>query len=153
MVWLGLMRIRYIWTISKAADKESNLIIRNRDGDFSVIIFLIIILNRSLFDRYKLSYQPILRYFHLIAIGMFIGYCLLQLTQFVVIRKTGLISQQGTIKREEINHYSMKKKVYGYKVNLSYTKKAKTKNLMLIMGKKNLGLLEKKFKELDVKFV
>lgn len=148
-----IMRIRYIWLISKVDDKDSNYIFRNREGDLSVVVFFIVILNRSIFDRYKLSYQPILRYFYIIAIAMFIAYCILQLTQFVVVTKTGLMTGQGTINNGDINQYSVKKQLFGYKLHINYRKKDKNKNVVLILGRKNKEIIEDKFKKINVKFV
>ena len=109
-----LMRIRYIWSIFK---KESQYIFRNREGDLlTVIFFLLIVMNKSRFQGYKLSYQPFLRHFYPIVIGLFIAYCLHQLTQVVMLTKTSLISPQAVVENADIVKCEIKKRIYGYKV-------------------------------------
>jgi len=135
-----ILRIRYIWSILK---KESQYIFRNREGDFMVLIFLLlIIMNQSRFKGYKLSYQPFLRHFYAIVIGLFIAYCLHQLTQVVVLTKTTLISPQGMIENKDIIKYETKKRIYGYKVTIYYMKKDKKAHQILMMGKKDKEEME-----------
>jgi len=146
-----IMRIRYIWSILK---KESQYIFRNREGDLLVLVFLLlIVMNQSKFKGYKLSYQPFLRHFYSIIIGLFIAYCLHQLTQIVVLTKTTLISPQGMIENEDIIKCEMKKKIYGYKVTVFYMEKDKEARQILIMGKKNKEKMEQIGKKHNVNIV
>ena len=153
MFWILIMRGRYIWSIRKVDNKGSYFMFRNTDGDLSIILFFIVVLNKSMFERYKLAYQPILRYFQVIILGMFIAYCILQLTQLVVITKTSLITQQATISSSQINQCSVSKRLYGYKFDINYIKKDKTKSLMFITSRKNKEIIEKRIEQLNIKIV
>lgn len=145
-----IMRIRYIWSIVK---KESQYVFRNREGDLLTLIFLLFVMNKSRFQRYKLSYQPFLRHFYTIVIGLFIIYCLHQLTQIVMLTKTSLISPQGVIEYKDMIKCEMKKKIYGYKVMIYHMKKNKEVGQILIIGKKNKEKIEQIWKKHNINIV
>lgn len=153
MFWISIMRIRYIWSIYKVDHRAHNLIFRNRDGDLSIILFFLVLLNKPLFDRYKLSYEPILRYFYIIVMGIFVASSILQLTQLVVLTKSGLLTQQDRINRAQLKSYSIRRNIYGYKFKVNYIKKDKEKSLTFVVGQKNKAIVEQRFKKLNVKIV
>lgn len=153
MFWISLMRIRYIWMIRKTDDKEKNFVFRNQEGDWSIFFFILLVMNKSRFEHYKYSYQPILRYFYTIVIALFVVYAILQLTQFVVITRNALMTQEGTTEKSHLKNYSVKKQFYGYKFKVTIIKKEKARSLSFFTSKKNKEVIEKRFKELNVNIV
>lgn len=150
MAWISIMRLRYLWTISKNNNKESGFIFRNQDGDWSILLFFIVVMNKSRFDGFKLSYNPFLRYFYTIIVGFFIVYCVLQLTQFILLNKTSLMTQEETVDINGIQQYALKKSLYGYKLTVHYTKKDKEKSLSFFTSNKNKEVIKERFKELNI---
>lgn len=142
-----IMRIRYIWSIFK---QESQYTFRNQEGDLSIIIFFLLVTNRSRFQRYELSYQPLLRHLYSIIIGLFIAYCILQLTQIIMLTRTTLISPQGIVANQDIKKCTIQKYMYGYKMTVYYTKKDKETHLSLMMSKKNKDTVEKMLRERNI---
>lgn len=145
-----IMRIRYIWSIFK---QEPQYTFRNQEGDLSIIIFFLLVTNRSRFQRYELSYQPLLRHLYSIIIGLFIAYCILQLTQIIMLTRTALISSQGIVANQDINRCTIKKYMYGYKMTVYYMKKDKETQLSLMMSKKNKDIVEKILRERNINIV
>lgn len=145
MFWISLMRVRYIWIINKANNKDSNFTFRNQEGDWSILFFVLLVMNKSRFDNYRLSYQPLLRHFYVIIVGLFVIYCILQLTQLVVLTKNALITQEVTIGNSAIEQYAVKKQMYGYKFTIDYIKKDKKKHLSFFTTRKNKQIIEKRF--------
>ncbi len=154
MFWVSVMRIRYIWTINKTGYKEPNLIFRNQEGDWTSILYIfIIITNQSRFDKFKVSYQPLLRHFYMIILGLFIINVVLQLTQFIVLTKTALITQGAIINGGDIKRYVVKKQIYGCKFIVDYTNKGKNRELSFRTTSKNKEVIEKRLQELNIKIV
>lgn len=145
-----LMRIRYLLSIYK---KESTYTFRNQEGDLSIVIFFLLVMNRSRFQRYALSYQPLLRYLYPIIVGLFIAYCLLQLTQIVMLTKTALVSPQGIVETQDIKSCSIKKYMYGHKMTVNYIKKEKETHLTLMIGKKNKEKVEEFLEKSNINIV
>ena len=153
MAWLSIRRIYYMWIINKAGYREPNFIFRNLEGDWTIIFFVLIIINQSRFDKFRLAYQPLLRHFYTIMIGLFIINLVLQLTQFIVITETSLISQEAVINNEDIRQYKVKKTIYGYRFIIDYSNQEKERSLFFNTSTKNKDIIEKRFKELNIKFV
>lgn len=153
MFFIAIMRIRYIWIISKVNDKETNIMFRNQEGDWSILFLILLILNKSRFDQYKFSYQPILRHFYLIIVALFVVYSVLQLTQFVVLTRSSLITQEVTLESSHIKGYSVKNRFYGCKFIVTFTEKEKIKKLSFFTTNKNRAVIEKRFKEQNVNIV
>lgn len=144
------MRIYYLGSIFK---KEYQYIFRNREGDLLALIFLLFILmNKSRLQGYKVSYQPLLRYFYPIMLGLFVVYCFHQLTQIIVLTKIGFISWQGIIKNKDIIKCEIKKSIYSYKVVIYHSKKGKKVRQVFIIGKKNKERLEEASKKENINF-
>ena len=153
MFWISIMRIRYIWIINKTNGRESDFTFRNQEGDWSIFFFVLLIMNKSRFDQYKFAYQPLLRHFYAIVIGLFVVYFVLQLTQLVVLTSDSLITQEGTIKSSNIKGYSVKKHIYGYKFKITFLKKEKQRTLSFFTTQKNKEAIEKRFQGLNVNIV
>ena len=150
MTGVVILRIRYIWSMLK---QESQFTFRNREGDLSIIIFFLLVMNKSRFQRYQLSYQPLLRYLYAIIVGLFLAYCMLQVTQIIKLTKQTLISPQGIIENEAIDKCTMQKHMVGYKIMVYYMKKGKETCLTLMVSGKNKDILEKMLKERNVNIV
>lgn len=153
MFFISLMRIRYLWKTNKIADKASDLLFRNRDGDWSILLFILLVMNKSRFDHYKLSFTPILRHFYLIIVIIFIVYSVLQLTQFVLLSKTTIISQEANIAYEEIQEVIVKRHLHGYKFNIKYLDQSKKKKHNFVASKKQKERIESRFIEENVNIV
>lgn len=153
MVWVSAMRIRYIWMINKTDDKDNNIIFRNQEGDWSLLFFILLIMNKERFEHYKFSYQPILRHFYSIIVALFVVYAILQLTQYVVLTRHSLMTQEATIQGGHIKGYSVKKQLYGYKFKVAFMKGEKTRTLSFLASKKDKELIEKRFDVLNVNIV
>lgn len=152
-VFLSLMRIRYIWRISKLRKKKDKLIIRDREGDSAIIIIFLLVINSSIFDKFRYSYQPILRHLHIIIIVMFLVYCIMQFTQILILVDRKLYTPQDIVDIGKINECKIKKHLVTYRISLHYTKGKKDKKLSLIVGNKKRQLLEDEFKKLNVNIV
>lgn len=154
MSWVSIMRMHYMWVLGKIEDKEDLITIRDRDGDISILIILLLVMNKSIFDRFKYSFQPLLRHFHIIVIVMFIAYCILQLTQFVVLTKKTLVTTQGTTWQSDLKGYEVKKHLYGYKFIVYYmNKKDKKVDLSFITSRKRKQSVENRLQALHVNIV
>lgn len=145
-----IMRIRYIWSMLK---QESQYRFRNQEGDLSIIIFFLLVMNKSRFQRYQLAYQPLLRYLYPIVVGLFIAYCILQMTQIMMLTKTTLVSPQGVVNNQDINKCIIKKYMYGYKMTVYYMRKEKETHLSVMMSKKNKDPVEKILRERNINIV
>ncbi len=133
-----LMRGYYLWSLR---GKKSKYTFRNQDGDLTILLIILFIINRSSLQRYSLSYEPILRYLYPILIALLIGYCFLQLTQIIMIADTKLITPQGIIERENIKEYKIKKSLYRYKMIVYYMKKGKEAHLTFFVSKKDKKMI------------
>lgn len=153
MAWICLMRIRYIWIFNKTGNKESNITFRNQEGDWSILFFVLLLINKSRFDHYKFAFQPILRYFYMIIVGLFVVYFILQLTQYMMLTTDALIAQEVTIKKNDLTAYAVKKWFYGYKFTVTYMKNEKEKKVSFFTTKNNKEVIEKRFKEYNVNIV
>lgn len=153
MVWISAMRIRYIWIINKTDDKANNIVFRNQEGDWSLLFFILLVMNKERFEHYKFSYQAILRHFYSIIVALFVVYALLQLTQFVVLTRNSLMTQETTVASSHIKDYSVKKHLYGYKFRVTFMKKDKARTLSFFTRKKDKEVIEKRFKAMNVNIV
>ncbi|NLI90307.1 MAG: hypothetical protein GX366_07915 [Epulopiscium sp.] len=151
--FLSLMRVRYIWQISKLRNEENKLIIRDREGDSAIIIIFLLVINSSIFDKFKYSYQPILRHLHAIIIVMFLIYSIMQFTQILILVDRKLYTPQDVVDIGEIKKCKIKKHLISYRISLHYTKGKKDKKLSLITSNKKRQLLEEVFEELNVNIV
>lgn len=139
MIGMLIMRIRYLWSIFK---QKSQYVFRNKEGDLSIVIFFLLVMNRARFQKYELSYQPLLRYLYPIIVGLFIAYCFLQFTQIVILTKNELISSQGIIENQSIVKYNIQKYMYGYKITIFYMKNNKEMHINFMVNKKNKEILD-----------
>lgn len=153
MFFISLMRIRYVWKINKAAKNDSGFLFRNRDGDWSILLFILLVLNKSRFEHYKLSFTPILRYFYLIIVVMFIVYSILQLTQFVLLTKRAIITQEATIDFNQVKELVVKRHLHGYKFMIMYMDQEKKRKHSFVASKKHKKVIEKGFREENVNIV
>ncbi len=153
MFGISIMRIYYIWVISKTDDRESNIMFRNQEGDWTIVLFILLIMNKSRFDQYKFAFQPFLRNFYAIIVILFIVYTILQLTQLIVLTKDSLMTQEVVVNKSDLVGYAVGRRFYGYKFTIIYMKKEKKKKLLFFTTKKNKEVIEKRFKEYNVNIV
>lgn len=153
MVWISLMRIRYIWIINQTDNKDANISFRNQEGDWSILFFVLLLMNKSRFDHYKLAFQPILRHFYAIIVGLFVVYAVLELTQYIVLTNNALITQEVTIESHDLVSYTVKKRLYGYRFTVTYKKNEKERKLSFWTAKQNKEAIEKRLEEYNVNIV
>ena len=153
MFWISIMRVRYIWKINKTGESGASVMVRNQEGDWSMLFFVLLVMNKARFDHYKLSYDPLLRYFYPIIVGLFVVYCILQLTQFVSLTKDSLITQEANVDWADIGQYKVKKQLYGYKFTVDYIRKDKPKYLCFTTTRKNKEIIEMRIQEQNVNIV